>query len=211
MTDGPQPWERQPKEGDKPFEGFGIYRDLGPSRTLPRVAEALGKSMVLIQKWSTTWNWVARCSAWDDEADRLQRDRDLVERQKAIQKMRDSHAQLGAAATQVAASILVKHADDPKNPNTNREAMAKASLSDAARLIQVGSTLERLSRGESTERIEIREAQRWVDTFTEVALMYIPQDAQDAFLMDVDAKLGLGVAGAPQAVSADASDPREEG
>lgn len=62
-----KPWERQPKEGEKPFEAFVIYRDMGEKRTLKEVAEELHKSYTLIRRWKETWNWEDRVREYDNE------------------------------------------------------------------------------------------------------------------------------------------------
>lgn len=62
-----KPWERQPKEGEKPFEAFVKYRDMGEKRTLNAVAAELQKSYTLIRRWKDTWNWEERVRAYDNE------------------------------------------------------------------------------------------------------------------------------------------------
>jgi hypothetical protein len=68
-----QPWERLTDESTKAFEAFVIYRDMGPDRSLARVAQELGKSKTLIERWSTRDAWVRRVQLWDEEQDRLHR------------------------------------------------------------------------------------------------------------------------------------------
>lgn len=65
-----KPWERQPKEGEKPFEAFVKYRDMGEKRTLNAVAAELQKSYTLIRRWKDTWNWEERVRAYDNELQR---------------------------------------------------------------------------------------------------------------------------------------------
>lgn len=59
-------WEQQVKESGEAYEAFICYRDQPRGeRSQVKVAEALGKSTQLISRWSSAWNWVARCQAWD--------------------------------------------------------------------------------------------------------------------------------------------------
>jgi hypothetical protein len=186
-------WERQDGESARAFEGFATYRDLGPARSLADVGQALGKSKAACEPWSSRWGWVERAAAWDDEADRLMRERDLAERQEARRQMLAEHARVGQTLVQVGAEVLAAY--DVNHPETGEAARGKVaalSASDAARLVATGAKMERLARGETDERVGMREAMAWVDGFIEVALAHLPLEAQEAFLLDVDARLGVG-------------------
>ncbi|WP_195985365.1 hypothetical protein [Clostridium sp. D33t1_170424_F3] len=60
-------WERQPGESAKAYEAFASYRDFGAERSIQKVSQALSKSLTLIKRWSSEWNWVERSRAWDNE------------------------------------------------------------------------------------------------------------------------------------------------
>ncbi len=66
-----QPWERLRDESAPAFEAFVIYRDMGPERSLAKVARQLGKSTTLVEKWSARDHWVNRVTAWEAEQDRI--------------------------------------------------------------------------------------------------------------------------------------------
>jgi len=70
------PWDPQPGEGPEAFEAFRAYLELGPSRTIPAAARAVGKSHQQLYKWSGRRQWVNRAAAWDAERAR-ERDADL--------------------------------------------------------------------------------------------------------------------------------------
>lgn len=64
------PWEQQPGESAKAFEAFAIYRDMGVERSVRKVTQRLNKSLTLIGKWSSRYNWPERVRAYDRDLDR---------------------------------------------------------------------------------------------------------------------------------------------
>lgn len=136
-----QPWELMEGETAKPFEAFCIYRDLGPGRSMSQVAKQLGKSQALMERWSTTYDWVKRATAWDAEQDRIARQAQVDE----IIKMRKRHAKLACDMLTKAAEAL--------------EVLPKSEIkaADLSRMVDVASKLERLSRGDVGDVIEERD------------------------------------------------------
>ena len=63
-------WEQQPGESAKAFEAFAIYRDMGVERSVRKVTQRLNKSLTLIGKWSSRYNWPERARAYDRDLDR---------------------------------------------------------------------------------------------------------------------------------------------
>ena len=57
-------FEQQPKESDKAFVAFSLYLSQGPERSLAKVAKKLGRSKVLMEKWSSKFDWGARVVAY---------------------------------------------------------------------------------------------------------------------------------------------------
>jgi hypothetical protein len=58
-------WYRQPGESWQAYEAFSLYRDLGKTRSLGKVAEKLGKHVSLMWHWSRTKDWVNRVEAFE--------------------------------------------------------------------------------------------------------------------------------------------------
>jgi hypothetical protein len=56
----PLPFEQQPRESSKAFAAFRVYLSLGPQRSLVAVGQKLGKSRVVIEGWSSKFDWVSR-------------------------------------------------------------------------------------------------------------------------------------------------------
>jgi len=134
----PELWERQEGESAPAFQAFAAYRDMGAERSLAKVAQKLGKSKALMERWSRRWRWGARADAWDDETDR----RTCRELQKGIAEMRRNHVGIAKAMLVKALQALQKIPTDEISPR------------DVSNMVDVAAKLERLSRGEATERTE---------------------------------------------------------
>ena len=79
-------WERQEGETSKAFAAFLLYRDLGRSRSLASASSIDGVNTVKtrqFQLWSSKYNWVKRCQAWDEAQDKI-RDAQRLEVQREI-------------------------------------------------------------------------------------------------------------------------------
>ena len=76
-------FERQRRESSKAFAAFNTDLDLGPDRTHALVAEKLGVSTRMVNKWSTKYGWLERVAARDAyiaEVERLAIERVAVEK-----------------------------------------------------------------------------------------------------------------------------------
>ncbi len=142
-----KPWDRQPGEGPQAFRAFAAYRDSGANgakRSLQKTADSLTKSngepyaVGTLKDWSRKWFWQSRVDAWDAEMDGLTR----KELEKGITGMRKNHVAIATA-------MLGKAAQALKDLPT-----ADMSPKDIATMVDVAAKLERLSRGEVTERTE---------------------------------------------------------
>lgn len=105
-----EPWERLSGESAPAFAAFVRYRDLGPERSLAKVARELGKSTTLVERWSARDHWVARVEAWDVEQDRLWRAQQLASRREVGRRQlriaNAMQAQLVTALTRLDLSAL---------------------------------------------------------------------------------------------------------
>lgn len=162
-----KPWERQDGETPKQFEAFVVYRDMGEERSLQKVANQLAKSRQLLTRWSSANNWVERCTAWDNEQDRILRQEQI----KDIKKMRKRHADVASAMITAAAKGLKEIMNHPKEMTPN----------DVSRLVDVASKLERLSRGDTSEVIEERHGEA-----VDAVQIYIPDNNRGRDKEDFD-------------------------
>lgn len=156
---GAAPWERQSREGPMAWQAFQVYRDMGPERTLIKTAETLGKSYRQISDYSMNHHWSDRVAAWEREQDRVMQ----KEQMAAIKKMRKRHADLATAALAKTAKALARIPEDD------------FKAADIARLMDVASRLERISRGDVGEVIEEREGEAMPPLVT----FYMPDNSRD--------------------------------
>lgn len=133
MAESPvEPWERRSGESAQAFDAFAVYRDLGPARSVTKVARELDKSRSLLGRWSKTYAWVMRAAAWDREQDRVF----LAEQHQARRDIARRHAKLAQAFLGKAVARL--QALDPR----------ELSASELLRFFQVAADIERRAVGE---------------------------------------------------------------
>lgn len=93
-------WEKRGSETGKAYEGFRVYRDMGPARSLSAAASHVGKSLRLFKKWSTVHGWVKRAEAYDEYMEH--RSRDVVERK--LEDVNHAHLDMAKSARE---SVMV--------------------------------------------------------------------------------------------------------
>jgi hypothetical protein len=188
MTTGPG--ERQRGETVPAFEAFRAYVDLGPGRSVLKVAQGLAKSPTLIKRWSSRWRWVERVRELES-ADALAADDGRREELRRIAERQAKEARIHMAATTVTAQeILRRVREDPdfvRGLSAKELLMVEATLGRSyARLLPaerlaLGMTTEQA--GEPTPRQEAQEmAARLTDTELDArlagldALRDVPRD-----------------------------------
>ncbi|MBL6275345.1 hypothetical protein JMF97_04115 [Micromonospora fiedleri] len=125
------PWDRQDREPEKAYGYFVLYRDLGRTRTVAKVASEVNKSRDYLHKLATAWKWVQRAAAWDREEDR-QYVEGLAEQRRDMAKR---HARI-ASALQAKIVARLQSLD-----------ASKLSPGDIARWLEVATRVERLALG----------------------------------------------------------------
>ena len=141
-----RPYERLEDESDQAFEAFALYRDLHLERSQRAVATKLGKSTALISRWASAYKWRKRTLAYDMEVDRRKHVGDL----KGVEDMRRRQTKIGMDLQELGGIELRKMLSEAKR-------RAKAETLDQGlvmKLIDLGSRLERLNRGEPGEIVQ---------------------------------------------------------
>jgi hypothetical protein len=145
------PWEALPGESSKAYRAFCLYRDMGPNRSLDQASrdyhrrsdqptngsERKTRASGTIRGWAQRWNWPGRALAWDRELDRVQHEKQKT----ANAEMGERHAREAMLLQQKGVERLRLLRAEDLSP---REALSY--LIEAAKL-------ERLARGEPTERV----------------------------------------------------------
>jgi len=139
------PYEQQPRESSKAFASFIVYRDMGHSRTLAGAAKLRGMSGPYFEDLAGRHAWSKRVRAWDMEVDRRKRKADL----DAIEKMRARHVDQGVALQGLGAAELRKHI-----AVASASATITLKVEQVLDLIEAGTKLERISRGEPGEIVQ---------------------------------------------------------
>jgi hypothetical protein len=158
-TDKPaEPWERRPGESLEAFEGFAVYRDAGRSRGTAGVAQALGKSKTLIDRWCARDGWVRRVAAYERHLDSERR---REQEQQLVDMSRRQGVQLAAAAQALAQPARAFLERIQQARDRGEDPFARMSTAELGRLAvsavrHLGSVVEaeRLVAGLSTENVQ---------------------------------------------------------
>lgn len=148
-----KPWERQEGESAKAFEAFTIYAGFGADRSLRAVAQQLGKSKTLMDRWSSTYGWVARAAEYDADLQRKAH----AEAVKKARKMNDRHIGIALKMQEKALEALAKTPAESIN--------TKVLVS----MLREATKLERESRAEIVRETEHKiEAENKESTLVDV-------------------------------------------
>ncbi len=132
-------YERMTGEPLKAWRAFTVYRDAGAARSYRAVAESLGKSLRLIERWGSRWHWQQRVA----EYERAQEQAARQEMARDSREMMKRHINEGLLLQQKGIERLQALDTD------------RMSLRDAVICVREGSKLERLARGEPTEHVVV--------------------------------------------------------
>lgn len=117
-------WDQRTDESDKAYDAFATYRDMGVQRSNVKVAETLGKSVTLMNRWSGAYAWVERARLYDSfiaaEAQK-KTERDAITRKA---KMLERHAGMG----RVLQSKALEHLQKTNSIDKATDAIAAAKL-----------------------------------------------------------------------------------
>lgn len=142
------PWARMKGEGPEAFAAFVTYRDMGPKRSIVKLTggrQNRGKR-TQAEKWSTKFNWVARCVDWEQHLDTVRTS--AAEQEVADQRRRQIDAaqkMQGLGLTELA-KLIDKATKDEK---------ATISVRELRWFLKDGTSMERVALGEPTEVTQV--------------------------------------------------------
>lgn len=146
------PFERLPKEGEKPFAAFALYLSLGPERSLALVGQKLGKSVGLMERWSGRFDWLSRVQAHAAHLAIVEREAtEALTRGKAArwltrrEEHRDEEWEIRSELMAAGRKVLKRFSEGDRG----------ATLGDVARALDLASKLGRLATGMATDRTEV--------------------------------------------------------
>jgi len=153
-----QTWDKHPSgETNKAYNAFLVYKNLGASRSLRKAAEIFyggtnftdtSPKLRQFKTWSAKHNWVARCSDWDIEEERIR----IEQKRKDIMEMDRRQAKAGMEMSKIGMMSIKLHAtDDPPLNKDGDPIKPKIPIAESTRLFTEGVKAERIARGEVTE------------------------------------------------------------
>jgi hypothetical protein len=98
--------ERLPDEHPARFQARVEYIVAGPERSLESVSQKLGKSRVLLERWSSADGWVDHARRWDSLIVNLRTQAEVDAYRAELEDHRRRYGDMGKALYQVAAKLL---------------------------------------------------------------------------------------------------------
>jgi len=148
----PMIFEQQERESDKAFTAFKTYLELGAERSLAVVADKLGKSKTMIERWSRRFDWPARVQAHTAHLTEVERKaaeavaiQNGVDWAKRQEEHREDEWQTRTELIGLAREAIERWKKNPARCGT---------LEGIARLLDLASKLGRVSSGLSLEPAE---------------------------------------------------------
>jgi hypothetical protein len=139
------PIKRVPRESAQALDAYAIYRDLGPDRSLERVAQECTKSSSLIRRWSSLHGWGERVRAHDAAIAQTAAERDKQAKLALMDKRREDRIKVAAAVRGKAVAALAQ---------MTPEELAKRPYA-VTQMLDYADKSERLDMGEATERNDV--------------------------------------------------------
>lgn len=135
-TLGQMPWERLPGEPELQFDRFRAYLTFPKPRHMTKFAPTVGVAAATLNTVAEKYHWKLRADCWARELDRQEDEAFAEEKRSAARRQ----ARLGASLQTLAEKGIACHLTMP----------GEMSVSDIARIADVGVKIERLAHDKST-------------------------------------------------------------
>jgi hypothetical protein len=131
MSNGAMLLARLPSESAKAYAALVVYAEMGAERSTAKVAQKLGKSIALMNRWSSQHRWVERARAYDAHLAELAQQRAAEQYIQDILEHQARYRQAGKDLYTVARALLARLAalvqDDDFTPSvSNLHAIIRA-------------------------------------------------------------------------------------
>jgi len=149
----PMKFEQQERESNRAFAAFRTYLELGPERSLATVAERVGKSKTMVERWSRRFDWPARVEA--HAAHLAEAERKAIEGlalEKAVE-WHKVHEAVKVAEWQRHKKLIALA--DEMIARWEKNKAKCGTLEGIARLLELATKLGRLAAGMPTEVKEV--------------------------------------------------------
>jgi len=163
------PFEQQKRESNKAFAAFRTYLELGPKRSLATVADKLGKSETLIERWSRKFQWLVRVKAYGAHLAAIEREAiETLALEKAVEWHR-IHEAVKLAEWQRHKKLIALA--DEMIARWEKNKAKCGTLEGIARLLELATKLGRLAAGMPTEVKEVNTTMKaTIDVEWEIAI-----------------------------------------
>ena len=98
-------------------------------------------------KWSSKYNWVARCEAWDVEEEQQR----IAAKRESIRKMDERQATYGESLQKIGIINIHAHAGLNVKDKAGKAIEITIPVEESRKLFETGLKAERIARGEVTE------------------------------------------------------------
>lgn len=132
-------WFRFEGESKVAFDAFEIYLNLGTERTNKATAKRVGKSVQLMDRWSSKNEWVRRARAWDNHNTKMFQD----QYDNATVEIARRQARIGKTLQ----SVGMQHVEKLEGEDV------RMNYHNAVSTIKTGVDIERVAMGQATQVI----------------------------------------------------------
>lgn len=151
-------WLLQDGETAKAFDAFKRYLELGPDRSIQKVADQLGCHYNNAKKWYERWSWAERAGAWENHLAIVE----LAVLKKERIEMKKRHLRISRVLQNVTTPQLTAWQEQAQEAEAARQAgdknwkqkLPNIPVHMFIKILESGIRQEQIAFGEPTEIIE---------------------------------------------------------
>lgn len=161
QIEGKMPWEKRENEGTKAFNAFLIYLNMGYKRSLKAVANRLGKSTRLIERWSSLHDWTIRIDSYDEYKLKQKLALEKEIQIKNVAELQEQRDELGKISFNTSISILkmcletIQYIDKQNENKKDDEKVRFINPENLPNYLKTASALAQIALENRTEALAI--------------------------------------------------------